>query len=214
MGIKCAIRNVSPLANNDRTKCPDRPGHQAPPKRYAQARVAPGSPPGQGSTRILGVDTSLRSTGLALIQARGSLYQTLEYDLVKNPPGRPLSACLEYLARALSEIITRGKPQAAALEGIFFCKNVKTAVILGEARGVVIAACSAAGVPVYEYSPRRVKQAVVGFGNAGKEQVRKMVMAILKLDETPHEDAADALAIALCHLHTVGRYAGLTAKAI
>lgn len=110
--------------------------------------------------------------------------------------------------------MTRGKPDAVALEGGFFCKNVKTAVILGEARGVVIAACAGAGVPVYEYSPRRVKQAVVGFGNAGKEQVQKMVMAILRLDEKPHEDAADALAIALCHLHTVGRWADLMGKSI
>ena len=165
-------------------------------------------------TRVLGVDTSLRSTGVALIQARGSAYETLEYELVKNPSGRSLSACLEHLARAMGEILARGKPQAAALEGIFFCKNVKTAVILGEARGVVIAACAAAGVPVYEYSPRRVKQAVVGWGNADKQQVRKMVMAILKLGEEPHEDAADALAIALCHLHTTGRLAGLTTKAI
>jgi crossover junction endodeoxyribonuclease RuvC len=164
--------------------------------------------------RVLGVDTSLRSTGVALVQARGAAYETLEYQLVKNPAGRPLSACLEHLSRAISEIVACGKPQAAALEGIFFCKNVKTAVILGEARGVVIAACACAGVPVYEYSPRRVKQAVVGWGNADKLQVRKMVMSILKLNEEPHEDASDALAIALCHLHTTGRLAGLTAKEI
>ncbi len=165
-------------------------------------------------SRILGVDTSLRSTGVALIQARGSACETLEYERVKNPPDRPLSACLAHLARAMDAILARGRPQAAALEGIFFCKNVKTAVILGEARGVVIAACAAAGVPVHEYSPRRVKQAVVGYGNADKQQVRKMVMAILKLNAEPHEDAADALAIALCHLHASGNYPGLTAKAI
>ncbi len=167
-----------------------------------------------GGCRVLGVDTSLRSTGIALIKARGSVYKTLDYALVKNPQGCPLSACLDHLYRAVADILARGKPDVAALEGIFFCKNVKTAVILGEARGVVIAACAAAAVPVYEYSPRRVKQAVVGFGNAGKEQVRKMVMAILHLDEEPHEDAADALAIALCHLHTVGRWDAMTSKAI
>lgn len=165
--------------------------------------------------RILGVDTSLRSTGVALIQARGSALQTLAYELVKNPPGRPVSACLDHLHRSMSAIIAREKPQAAALEGIFFCKNVKTAVILGEARGVVLAACAAAGVPTYEYSPRRVKQAVAGYGNAGKEQVRKMVMALLNLDEPPHEDASDALAIAICHLHSAaGCLAALNLKAI
>ncbi len=164
--------------------------------------------------RVLGIDTSLRSTGVALIRARGSLYETMAYELVKNSSDRPLSACLEHLSRAIGEIIARGKPQVAAVEGVFFCKNVKTAVVLGEARGVVIAACASAGVPVYEYSPRRVKQAVVGYGNADKEQVRKMVMAILKLREVPHEDAADALAIALCHLHGYGRYPGLAAETI
>jgi crossover junction endodeoxyribonuclease RuvC len=160
------------------------------------------------------VDTSLRSTGVALIRARGSQAEALAYELVKNPPGRPLSACLKHLAQSMAEILARGKPQAAALEDIFFCKNVKTAMILGEARGVVIAACASAGVPVYEYSPRRVKQAVVGYGNADKSQVRRMVMAMLNLNEEPHEDAADALAIALCHLHAAGRYAGLMGKAI
>ena len=178
-------------------------------------RVRRAAAPSQIScARVLGVDTSLRSTGIALVQAHGAVYETLNYELVKNPSGRPLSACLAHLHQAMDVILAKGKPDAVSLEGIFFCKNVKTAVILGEARGVVIAACAAAGVPVYEYSPRRVKQAVVGFGNAGKEQVRKMVMAILKLREEPHEDAADALAIALCHLHTVGRWAGLTGKAI
>lgn len=188
------------------------------PRRPDQSgQVAPWPPTGQSAiscARVLGVDTSLRSTGVALIQARGSVYETLEYERVKNPPTRSLSACLAHLQRAVDEILVREKPDAAALEDIFFCKNVKTAVILGEARGVVIAACAAAGVPVYEYSPRRVKQAVVGYGNADKEQVRKMVMAILKLDEEPQEDAADALAIALCHLYTVGRWSGLMGKAI
>ncbi len=165
-------------------------------------------------SRVLGVDTSLRSTGVALVAARGSRYAALEYELVKNPPGRPLSACLEHLSRSLAGILARGRPQAAAVEGVFFCKNVKTAVILGEARGVVIAACAAAGVPVFEYSPRRVKQAVAGYGQADKEQVRKMVMAILGLAEEPHEDAADALAIAICHLHRSGRGAGPREKAI
>jgi crossover junction endodeoxyribonuclease RuvC len=158
--------------------------------------------------RILGVDTSLRSTGLGLIQVRGTRLEGVEHGVVKNPAALPLSQCLGRLHKAIGEIMERGKPGAVAIEGIFFCKNVRTAVILGEARGVVIAACAAAGVPVYEYSPRRVKQAVVGFGGAGKDQVIRMVTSLLGLREAPAEDAADALAIAICHAHA-GTYAAL-----
>jgi len=88
-----------------------------------------------------------------------------------------------------------------AIEGVFFCKNPKTAVILGEARGAVIAACTIAGLPMHEYAPRRVKQAVVGFGAAGKDQVRNMVARILNVPDDIPEDASDALAIAICHQH-------------
>ncbi|MFA5043842.1 MAG: crossover junction endodeoxyribonuclease RuvC [Kiritimatiellia bacterium] len=166
------------------------------------------------SGRILGVDTSLRSTGLGLIQVRGSRLEVVEQALVKNPAAWSLSRCLVHLYAAVGEILERGKPGVVAIEGVFFCKNVRTAVILGEARGVVIAACAAAGAPVYEYSPRRVKQAVAGFGGAGKDQVIRMVTALLGLREAPAEDAADALAIAICHAHA-GKYGALLgAKAI
>jgi len=161
-----------------------------------------------GGSRILGVDTSLRSTGLGLIQVRGSRLELIEHALVKNSAAWSLSRCLVNLHAALEAILERGKPGVVAIEGIFFCKNVRTAVILGEARGVVIASCAAAGVSVYEYSPRRVKQAVVGFGGAGKEQVVRMVMSLLGLREAPPEDAADALAIAICHAHA-GKYGAL-----
>lgn len=160
------------------------------------------------ASRILGVDTSLRCTGLGLIQVRGSSFAVVEQALVKNPAAWPLSRCLAHLHAAIGEMLERGQPGVVAIEGVFFCKNVRTAVILGEARGVVIAACATAGVPVCEYSPRRVKQAVVGFGGAGKEQVTRMVTSILGLRETPAEDAADALAIAICHAHA-GKYGAL-----
>jgi len=161
-----------------------------------------------GGGRILGVDTSLRSTGLGLIEVHGSRLEALEHGLVKNPAAWPLSRCLKNLQAAIGAILERGRPGTVAIEGVFFCKNVSTAVILGEARGVVIAACAAAGVPVYEYSPRRVKQAVVGFGAAGKEQVGRMVTLLLSLREPLPEDAADAFAIAICHAHA-GRYGAL-----
>ena len=102
----------------------------------------------------------------------------------------------------------------AAIEGILYSRNVKTAVALGHARGVVIAACAAAGVPVYEYAPRRVKQALVGHGGADKVQVRKMVMTLLNLADEPGEDAGDALAMAICHLHNRTRHEMLAPEAI
>ncbi len=165
-------------------------------------------------TRILGVDSSLRSSGVAMIEARGSELKPVEYGLITNPAGRPLSKCLDHLYREITASIARGHPDAAAIEGVFYCKNVRTAVVLGEARGAVIAACASSGVPVYEYPPRRVKQAVVGFGGAGKEQMRKMVMTLLGLKDEPQEDASDALAIAICHAHSVTRWAGQNMKRI
>jgi crossover junction endodeoxyribonuclease RuvC len=151
--------------------------------------------------RVLGVDTSLRSTGFGVVEVKGSRFTAVEYGTIKASRSLSLSECLHKLDTGIKEIIERSKPQAVAIEGIFFCKNVKTIMMLGEARGIVIAICAAGGIPVYEYAPRRVKQAVVGFGGAEKDQVAKMVMSLLGLREKPQEDAADALAIAICHLH-------------
>jgi crossover junction endodeoxyribonuclease RuvC len=152
--------------------------------------------------RILGVDTSLRSTGYGVVSAQGNRFQAVESGAFRVPRTAPLSVCLTRLREGLIEVIDRTHPEAAAIEGIFFCKNVNTAVILGEARGVAIAACAEKGLRVFEYAPRRVKQAVVGSGSAEKEQVRKMIMSLLGLAVEPQEDAGDALALAVCHLHS------------
>ncbi|MCX7006294.1 MAG: crossover junction endodeoxyribonuclease RuvC [Kiritimatiellaeota bacterium] len=149
--------------------------------------------------RIIGLDVSLRCTGLGVIERRAGRLAAVEYGLVRNKPGVPHTTCLLTLQRDLAAALERAKPDAAAIEGGFFFKNAKTAMILGEARGVVIATCAAAGVPVYEYAPRLVKQSLTGFGAAEKAQVAKMVVTILGLRETPAEDAADALALAICH---------------
>lgn len=155
----------------------------------------------------MGIDTSLRSSGIAVIESLGAgTLKTVEYHVVKNPPARLVSDCLIHLARSLADIIARCRPASVAIEGIFFCKNFKTAAALCQARGAAISACAGAGVPVFEYPPRRVKQAVVGHGSASKDQVRKMVMGILNLKESPHCDASDALAIAICHAHTIKRW--------
>jgi crossover junction endodeoxyribonuclease RuvC len=152
--------------------------------------------------KVLGVDTSLRSSGVGVVVAKGSKLVALEHGAIRTTQAARLSECLKKLHDGILEIIDRTEPEAVAIEGIFFCKNVKTAVILGEARGAVIAACASRGLPIYEYEPRRVKQAVVGHGSAEKEQVRKMVMTLLNLSEEPQEDAGDALAIAVCHIHS------------
>jgi len=164
--------------------------------------------------RVLGIDTSLRSTGLAVVEGRGSALTAVEHGRIHNPDRLALSECLRRLDAGIREIVGRREPEAVAIEDIFFCKNVRTAVVLGEARGVVIAACASAGLPIFEYAPRRVKQAVVGFGAADKSQVRRMVMAILKLTEEPQEDAGDALAIAICHLNNRTVHASLAPKPI
>jgi crossover junction endodeoxyribonuclease RuvC len=152
--------------------------------------------------RVLGIDTSLRSTGVAVVDSAGSRLAPVEFGVLRNPPQRRLSECLRVLADGVEEIVARAHPEAAAVEGVFFSRNAGTAVILGEARGAVIAACARRGVPVYEYAPRRVKQAVAGYGAATKEQVRKTLMSLLGLREAPQEDAGDALAVAVCHLHS------------
>lgn len=152
---------------------------------------------------MLGVDTSLRSTGLGVVQAEGSSLSAVECSNVNVGPRVPLSEALFRISDCVKAVIKRRRPDAIAIEGIFYCRNVRTAVKLGEARGAVIATCAAGGVPVFEYAPRKVKQAVVGYGSADKEQVRKMLMRMLAIKEEPQEDAGDALAIAICHLHNV-----------
>ena len=150
--------------------------------------------------RVLGIDTALRSTGVGVVESQAGRLRVVECGRIHTPARRPLSECLRRLQGGLDEILGRAGPEAVAIEGIFFCKNVRTAVVLGEARGAAIAACARAGLPIFEYSPRRIKQAVVGFGGADKRQVRRMVMTLLGLTEEPQEDAGDALAIAICHL--------------
>ncbi|MCE9616630.1 MAG: crossover junction endodeoxyribonuclease RuvC [Lentisphaerae bacterium] len=152
--------------------------------------------------RVLGIDASLRSTGLGVVEAQGSRLVAVVQQTLKLPTRARHSDCLRQVYEGISALIRQTSPSAAAIEGGFFQRNVKTADILGQVRGAAIAACACAGVPVYEYAPRRAKQALVGFGGAEKEQVRRMVMQLLGLAEEPQEDAGDALALAICHLNT------------
>lgn len=159
------------------------------------------------ASRVLGIDTSLRSTGYGIVEGSGSRLRAVAHGTIRIPRDRPLSACLRRLHADLSDAIREHAPTAAAVEGVFFSRNPKTALILGEARGAAIVACTGLDLPIYEYAPRRIKQSLVGAGGADKSQVRRMVMTILGLDEEPQEDAGDALAIAVCHLHSRSHHA-------
>jgi len=149
--------------------------------------------------KVLGIDASLRGTGLGVIEQAGPRTAARHWEVVKVPAKAPHSECLRRIRERMGAVLAEHRPDAAAVEGGFFFKNAKVAMVLGEVRGVVIAECAAAGVPVFEYSPRRAKQNITGWGAAPKEQVAKMVKSVLGLQETPPPDATDALALALCH---------------
>ena len=164
--------------------------------------------------RVLGVDTSLRSTGVGVLDSAGSRMVPVYYGTIKNPAGRPLSACLLHLQDEIEKLIREHEPQVVAIEGVFYAKNVKTMLILSHARGAIIAQCARMGLPVYEYEPRRVKMAVAGYGGAEKAQIQKMVKTLLGLAEEPQNDAADALALAVTHLHNRTAISALAAEPI
>ena len=148
---------------------------------------------------ILGVDASLRSTGYAIIESRGNSFRAITFGRIHNPQKILPSRCLVRIADAICDLIRQHKPDAVAVEGLTFVQNQQIALKLGQARGAAILAAASAGLPIYEYAPRKVKQAIVGIGSAQKIQVGTMVKSLLGLCEIPQEDAADALAIALCH---------------
>jgi crossover junction endodeoxyribonuclease RuvC len=149
--------------------------------------------------KILGVDPSLRSTGFGVIEARGSDFTGLCHGHIKNPPPLLPSRCLVRISEAIANLIDEHCPDAVAVEGLVYVQNTRIGFTLGQVRGVIIAAAAQRGLPVFEYAPRKVKQSVTGRGAAGKTQVAHMIKVTLGLKELPAPDAADALAIALCH---------------
>ncbi len=149
--------------------------------------------------KILGVDPSLRSTGYGLIEANGSHCAAICHGHIKNPPNLLPSRCLVRIGDTIMRLVDKHKPDVVAVEGLVYVQNTRIAFTLGEVRGVIIASAAKSGIPVYEYAPRKVKQSVTGLGGAGKGQVGTMVKAMLALPEAPQADAADALALAICH---------------
>jgi len=127
----------------------------------------------------------------------------LAFGVIRTPAGQPLPVRLQSIYRAVKALAMEWKPVAAAVEELFFSSNVRTAMSVGQARGVTLLALADAGLDVAEYTPLTVKQAVTGYGNADKMQMQEMVRLLLGLEETPRpDDAADALAVAICHLHS------------
>lgn len=148
---------------------------------------------------VLGVDPGTATTGYGLVRACGERLAAIEFGVLRTAAGAPLPQRLLALHRALAELLRRTQPDCVAVEQLYLARNVRTAMAVGQARGVVLLACAEAGLPVAEYSPLAVKKAV-GYGRGPKVQVQEMVRILLGLDALPRpDDAADALAIALCH---------------
>jgi len=154
---------------------------------------------------VLGIDPGTAITGYGLVRAAedGSL-EAVDYGAIVTNSGTPMPQRLTQLFESLKELLLLHRPETSAVEKLFFTRNVKTGISVGQARGVVLLVLAQAELDIAEYSPNEVKQAVSGYGNADKRQVQEMVRVLLNLEEIPKpDDAADALAVAICHLHSL-----------
>ncbi len=152
---------------------------------------------------VLGIDPGTAITGYGLVREEGGQGVAVAYGAITTPSDLPLPDRLKLLHRDLAAVIEQHQPDQAAVEQLFFNKNVRTALAVGPARGVILLTLAQANVPIYEYTPLEVKQAATGSGRADKRQVQQMVTLLLSLNKVPKpDDVADALAIALCHLHS------------
>lgn len=150
--------------------------------------------------KILGIDPGYGITGFGLIEAQRGQYRLLNCGAITTPPNTDFSWRLEVIYNDMTELLMVAKPEAVAIEELFFGQNVTTGIGVAQSRGVILLAIQQAHVPVYQYKPMQVKQAVVGYGNATKHQVQDMTKRLLNLPALPKpDDAADAVAIALCH---------------
>lgn len=155
-------------------------------------------------TLAIGIDPGTATTGYGFVRlARDGSLQAVKFGVITTPKDASAPARLEMLYRDLNELLSRQHPDTAAVEKLFFQRNVSTAISVGQARGVVLLALQQAGLETFEYTPNEIKQAVAGYGSAGKRQVQEMVRTLLLLPEIPKpDDAADALAVAITHLNT------------
>jgi crossover junction endodeoxyribonuclease RuvC len=152
---------------------------------------------------VLGIDPGTAVTGYGLVRVDREVLEPVAYGVVTTPAGDALAHRLQHLYRELRELIDTYRPTEGSVEELFFARNARTALSVGHARGVILLALDQAGLPIYEYTPLQVKQAITGYGRASKDQVQQMVRILLGLDAIPQpDDAADALAIAICHANS------------
>lgn len=166
--------------------------------------------PNTNTLRILGIDAALRTTGYGLIDCAKGCIQAVDCGIITTTKSQPMSECMRRLNGGIRELLEQFAPDVVAMEGGFFHKNAKTAMVLGMARGAILAAVAERRIPTYEYAPRRVKQAVCGYGNATKDQVAMMVAQQMGLSlDAIADDATDALGVALCHAQNATAQDGL-----
>ena len=154
--------------------------------------------------RILGIDPGVAIVGFGLIESGPGVQRMLQYGVITTPAGQPLAARLAQIRRDMTELIETLAPDEISIEELFFSKNITTGIAVAHARGVILCAAEEQAIPIYEYTPMQIKQAVTGYGKADKRQVQQMVKLLLNLPEIPRpDDAADGLAIAITHAHSM-----------
>lgn len=155
--------------------------------------------------KVLGIDPGSETLGWGVVEGSGLKYALVDYGTVKSNPKEAFSKRLLKIYNGIEAVIQKFQPDVLAVEEAFYAVNVKVALRLGQVRGVVLLLGEKSGVEIHEYSPRLIKQTVVGYGNAEKHQIQEMVRLLLKMQAVPQpHDAADALAIAVCHFHHAG----------
>lgn len=153
--------------------------------------------------RVIGIDPGLAITGWGVVESAGDHAHMVAGGVITTAAGTPLAQRLQIIYRELTVLIDRWQPESAAIEELFFGRNVTTALTVGHGRGAAMLALANADLPIAEYKPLEIKQAVTGYGGADKQQIQQMVKLLLNLEEIPRpDDAADALAVAICHLHS------------
>jgi crossover junction endodeoxyribonuclease RuvC len=152
---------------------------------------------------VLGIDPGTATTGYGLVRDEAEALTLLTYGAITTPANQPLPERLQTIYRELAAIVQEHQPDTAAVEELFFSRNARTALAVGHARGVTLLALADAGLSIQEYKPVEVKQAIAGYGGADKQQVQEMVRMLLHLEQVPKpDDAADAVAVAVCHIHS------------
>ena len=152
---------------------------------------------------ILGIDPGYAIVGIGVIEYKGNKFRPIEYNAITTDASMITSLRLRKIKEEINEYLEKYRPDAVAIEELFFNNNAKTAIAVAQARGVLVAEAAARAIPIYEYTPLQIKQAITGYGRAEKQQIQQMVKLLLNLNAIPKpDDAADALAVAICHAHS------------